>query len=152
MSELRQIVCPHDDAVNRVPAERLADHPKCGKCHQPLFAAAPLELTTERFDRHLTQSAIPLLVDFWAPWCGPCKMMAPAYQQAARLLEPGMRVAKVNTEAEPALAARYGIRSIPTLILFANGQEVARQSGAMTSAEGIAGWARGAGGARSGAK
>src|SRR5437016_2287410 len=135
MSELRQIVCPHDDAVNRVPAERLADHPKCGKCHQPLFAGVPLELTTERFDRHLTQSGIPLLVDFWAPWCGPCKMMAPSYQQSASLLEPAMRLAKVNTEDHPALAARYGIRSIPTLILFKNGQEAARQSGALTNAQ-----------------
>jgi len=142
LSELKQIVCPYDGAVNRVPADRLTEHPKCGKCHQPLFTGAPVELTAQSFEKHLTQSQIPLLVDFWAPWCGPCKMMAPAYQQAAGLLEPGMRLAKVNTEDQPSLAARFGIRSIPTLILFSNAKEVARQSGALTQAGPIAQWAR----------
>jgi len=140
MNAAAQIVCPHDDAVNRVPAARLKDNPKCGKCHRPLFTGEPLELTAPRLDKHLSQSAIPLLVDFWAPWCGPCRMMAPAFQQAAQTLEPSMRLAKVNTENEQAPAARYNIRSIPTMILFLNGQEVARQSGALTTPQMIVSW------------
>jgi thioredoxin 2 len=136
-----QVVCPHDGAINRVPAVRLAEAPRCGKCHQPLFTAAPLELAAADFDRHLTRAELPLLVDFWAPWCGPCRVMAPAFHKAAGLLEPRLRLAKVNTEDQPALAARYNIRSIPTLILFAGGREVARQSGALAAAEQIAAWA-----------
>jgi thioredoxin 2 len=139
--EILQIVCPHDAALNRVPAARLADSPRCGKCHRPLFAGEPVELSMQTFDRHLTQSQIPLLVDFWAPWCGPCRMMAPAFASAAALLEPRLRLAKVNTEDEPALGARFGIRSIPTLMLFAEGRELTRQSGALTNAEQIARWA-----------
>jgi thioredoxin 2 len=142
VSDLKQIVCPHDNAVNRVPASRLTDHPKCGKCHQPLFVGTPLELTAQSFEKHSAQTQLPLLVDFWAPWCGPCNMMAPAYHKAAALLEPQFRLAKVNTEDNQALAARFGIRSIPTLILFANGREVARQSGALMQPEQIASWAR----------
>ena len=125
------IVCPHCDAVNRVPASRLGENPKCGKCGNPLFTGEPLNLDTPRFMRHLQRSDLPLLVDFWAPWCGPCKMMAPAFAQAARQLEPGVRLIKVNTEEEQQLAAQYGIRSIPTLALFHKGREVARQAGAM---------------------
>src|SRR5688572_27665966 len=127
-----QVVCPHDGALNRVPAARLSEAPRCGKCHAPLFTGAPLELGLADFDRHLTHGQLPLLVDFWAPWCGPCRMMAPAFQKAAGLLEPRLRLAKVNTEDQPALAARYNIRSIPTLMLFAGGREAARQSGALT--------------------
>ena len=108
---------------------------------QPLFAGEPAELSASNFDRHLTQSQIPLLVDFWAPWCGPCRMMAPAFAKAAGLIEPRLRLAKVNTEDESGLGARFGIRSIPTLVLFAEGRELARQSGALTSAEQIARWA-----------
>ena len=131
MSDSLHIVCPHDDTVNRVPRARLGDGPRCAKCHQPLFAAEPAELTTERFDTHLTRSDIPVVVDFWAPWCGPCVAMAPAYREAARELEPQLRVAKVDTQSEPDLAERFGIRSIPTLVLFSGGREIARQSGAL---------------------
>jgi thioredoxin 2 len=141
MSELKQIVCPHDGAINRLPAARLDDAPRCGRCHEPLFTGAPLDLTTTTFDRHLTQSQVPLLVDFWAEWCVPCRMMAPAFHTAAARLEPRVRLAKLDTEAEPAIAGRYGIRSIPTLILFANGRELARQSGALSHPDHIARWA-----------
>jgi thioredoxin 2 len=140
MATEMHIVCPHDGAVNRLPAARLTDQPRCGKCHQSLFESHPIELTDASFDRH-ARSELPLLVDFWAPWCGPCRAMAPAFEKAAGLLEPRMRLAKVNTEEAPELANRFGIRSIPTLILFAGGREVARQPGALTSAEQIARWA-----------
>jgi thioredoxin 2 len=126
-----QIVCPNCDAINRIPTEKPAGEGRCGKCHKALFSGLPLELTAERFERHVQHSGIPLLVDFWAAWCGPCKMMAPVFAQAARQLEPGIRLVKVNTEKEQALAARYGIMSIPTMVLFKNGQEHARISGAM---------------------
>lgn len=141
MTNAVHIVCPHCDAINRLPETRLSDTPQCGKCHQPLFAAQPLELDTRRFDRHIERSDLPVLVDFWAPWCGPCRMMAPAFAQAAGVLEPQLRLVKVNTEAEPALGSRFGIRSIPTLALFHHGREVARQAGAMGTAD-IVRWAR----------
>jgi thioredoxin 2 len=137
------IVCPQCQAVNRVPAERLGESPDCGRCHRPLFIGKPVELTTADFERHMTRSDIPLLVDFWAPWCGPCRMMAPAYEQAATQLEPKFRVVKVNTEEEQALGARFGIRSIPTLGLFLHGREIARQAGAMGTAD-IVRWANAA--------
>ncbi|MDD3449996.1 MAG: thioredoxin TrxC [Gammaproteobacteria bacterium] len=135
MSDSTHIVCPHCGAVNRIPSSRLADQPRCGKCRGPLFAARPVALTAENFQRHIGRSDIPVLVDFWAPWCGPCKMMAPAFEEAARQLEPRVRLAKVDTEAEQALGARFNIRSIPTLALFRAGREVARQPGAMGAAD-----------------
>lgn len=134
MSESLHIVCPHCDAVNRVPTARMSEKPKCGQCHQPLFTAHPIQLTGANFHKHISQSDIPVVVDFWAPWCGPCKMMAPQFEQAATQLEPRVRLAKVNTEAEQSLGAQFGIRSIPTLALFDQGREVARQPGAMGAA------------------
>lgn len=141
MTESLHLVCPHCHAVNRVPSERLAAQPNCGQCHQPLFTGNPLALTSQTFDKHLGRNEIPLLVDFWAPWCGPCKMMAPWFAEAARLLEPQVRLIKVDTEAEQQLGARFQIRSIPTLALFKNGREIARQAGAM-SAQDIVRWTR----------
>jgi thioredoxin 2 len=133
MSDSLHLVCPHCHAVNRVPAARLGQKPNCGQCHQPLFTSQPVELTAVTLVKHLERSDIPILIDFWAPWCGPCKIMGPAFAQAAGMLEPQVRLAKVNTEAEPALGAQYNIRSIPTLALFRNGREVARQAGVMTA-------------------
>jgi thioredoxin 2 len=129
--DTKHIVCPHCDAVNRIPTARLGDNPKCGKCKQALFAGQPANLTSANFSKHITNSDVPVVVDFWAPWCGPCQTMAPAFAQAAQQLEPNYRLAKVDTEAEQALGAQYGIRSIPTIAVFKNGKEIARQAGAM---------------------
>jgi thioredoxin 2 len=137
------ITCPHCHAVNRVPAERLADGGNCGKCKESLFAGEPVELDAASFAAHAGRSDLPLVVDFWAPWCGPCRMMAPAFAQAARQLEPAYRLAKVNTEEQQGLAARFGIRSIPTLAIFKGGREIARQSGAMDAAR-LTAWIKGA--------
>ena len=131
MTDKQRIVCQHCDGLVGVPAGRLGDGPRCPKCHTPLFDGHPIELTDRNFDQHVARSDVPMVVDFWAPWCAPCRMMAPAFAEAAARLEPAARFAKLNTDDAQAIAARYGIRSIPTLIVFSGGREVARQPGAL---------------------
>jgi thioredoxin 2 len=128
---LQVVVCPGCHSANRFPSARLGDGPRCGKCKQPLFTGEPIQLTDQSFDRHLKRSDIPLVTDFWAAWCGPCKMMAPFFERAAAQLEPRVRLVKVNTDENPMLAQRYRINSIPTTVVFKGGREVARQPGAM---------------------
>jgi thioredoxin 2 len=141
MKETLHLVCPHCGGVNRLPAVRLGDGARCGRCGERLFAGRPAEADDAAFSRQLERSDLPLLVDFWASWCGPCRMMAPAFEQAAAVLEPGVRLLKVNTETAQASAARFGIRSIPTLMLFRDGRELDRVAGAM-DAQGIVAWTR----------
>ena len=129
------VVCPHCDAVNRVPRARLGGGPRCGECRRPLFEGRPVELDGARFARHLEKSDIPLLVDFWAPWCGPCRAMAPEFVAATQRLEPQLRLVKVNVDAEPALAQRFSVRSIPTLALLLHGKELGRSAGARSAAD-----------------
>ncbi len=135
MTDIRHLVCPHCDKVNRVPADKLSSGGNCGACKQPLWPDQVLELGDQSFSAHTTRSDVPVLVDFWASWCGPCKAMAPQFEQAAKAWRGKVRFAKLNTEQSPGPAGQFGIRSIPTLILFQNGREVARQSGAMNQAQ-----------------
>ena len=131
MNESLHLVCPHCHRTNRVPAMRVGEDPKCGVCRQSLLPGTPVDLTAANFHRHIEGSDFPVIVDFWAPWCGPCKIMAPAFTQAAKALKTRAQLGKVNTEEETQLAGQYGIRSIPTLIAFKQGREVDRLSGAL---------------------
>ena len=143
MSGTMQVVCPACSAVNRVDEARIEYGPKCGKCKENLFSRAPLELSAKGTRAQIARGDLPVLVDFWAPWCGPCRMMAPAFNEAAGLLGIGVRCLKVNTEQEQGLAAEYGIRSIPTLVLFSGGKEIDRVSGAMSAGD-LVQWVKGA--------
>lgn len=133
MSETKQCVCPSCGAVNRIPESRLGDNPKCGKCKQPLFSGKPINLTDANFAKFIAKSDLPIVVDFWAEWCGPCKMMAPDFAKAAAAMSPNVIFAKVNTELAKQTAAKFDIRSIPSLIIFKNGQSTVRQAGAMNN-------------------
>jgi len=142
MSEqIRHIVCPHCERINRIPGQRDARRAKCGHCHQPLFTGRPIPASAQSVMTHIQRNDIPVVIDFWAQWCGPCKAMAPVYERVASEFEPDLRFLKVDTEAEPELVARYNIRSIPTLMLFRKGNVVAQQTGAM-NAESLRSWLR----------
>jgi len=137
----KHIVCPHCGAINRVPGDRAAAQANCGTCRSKLFAAKPLDVNGAAFDRHTAKNDIPVLVDVWAPWCGPCRAMAPQFERAAQMLEPDVRLLKLNSDDEQAISARYGIRSIPTMLLFKDGKLKAQTAGAMDAGR-IAAWAK----------
>ena len=133
-AETLVVACPWDSSLNRVPRAKLDRNPKCGRCHKPLFPGKAVELNAANFDAHALKSGLPLVVDFWAEWCGPCRMMTPNFEKAAPLLEPRVRLGKLDTEAEAAIAQRYAIRGIPSMVMISKGREVARTSGAMPTA------------------
>lgn len=139
MADPVHIVCAHCAGVNRVPAGKLADNPRCGRCKQAVFSGRPVELNEANFNSHIGRGDLPVVVDFWAPWCGPCKMMAPVFEQAAVEFEPRARLAKLDTQQHSALAGQFAIRGIPTLVIFKHGQEVTRTSGALDPA-GLRSW------------
>ena len=130
-AEMLVVACPSDASLNRVPRAKLDRNPKCGRCHNPLFPGKAVELNSTNFDSHVLKSDLPIVIDFWAEWCGPCRMMTPNFEMAAPRLEPRVRLGKLDTEAEPSIAGRYGIRGIPSMVMIRKGQEVARTSGAM---------------------
>ena len=130
-TEMLVVACPTDASLNRVPRAKLDKNPKCGRCHNPLFQGKAVGLNAANFDSHALKSDLPIVIDFWAEWCGPCRMMTPNFEMAVPRLEPRVRLGKLDTEAEPAIARRYGIRGIPSLVMIKKGREVARTSGAM---------------------
>lgn len=130
-AEMLVIACPTDASLNRVPRAKLDQKPKCGRCHNPLFQGKAVELNAANFDSHTLKSDVPIVIDFWAEWCGPCRMMTPNFEMAVPRLEPRVRLGKLDTEAESAIAQRYGIRGIPSMVMIRKGQEIARTSGAM---------------------
>ena len=141
MRDAAHIVCPHCGSVNRVPAARPAETAKCGSCHQALFDAHPASVDEAGFERHVRSNSIPVLLDVWAPWCGPCRAMAPAFERAASVLEPQVRLLKLNADEAPNVSARLGVRGIPAMFLFQNGAPVAQTAGAMP-ADAIVRWTR----------
>lgn len=141
MNDPKHIVCPHCGAINRVPGDRSAAPASCGTCGNHLFGGKPPDVNAASFDRHIAKNDIAVLVDVWAPWCGPCRSMAPQFERAAQMLEPDFRLLKLNSDEQPEISARYGIRGIPTMLLFKNGKLAAQTSGAMEATR-IAAWAR----------
>ena len=135
MSTLQHVVCQHCNATNRIPTQREDKELNCGRCHQPLFGTAPVSVSAESFEAQISKCDVPVVVDFWAPWCGPCKVMGPAFAQASANMGSAARFIKVNTDEQQALGSRYAIRSIPTIAIFKNGREVARQAGVVQAGE-----------------